>query len=62
MATKPKRPKLEDEAQSQRFIEAAQELEAAGGLSPTEAEEAFEEAVAKVLPEARPKPKPRQGD
>jgi len=35
-------PKLEDEAQSRRFVEMARELESDGGLSPTDAEKRFE--------------------
>ena len=38
---KTKPPKVEDEAQSQRFLDLAHELEAAGELSPTEDGEAF---------------------
>jgi hypothetical protein len=56
---KPKRAKSpppdEDEAQSQRFIEAANAVEADGGLSPTEAEAAFEGAMRRIAP---PHPQP----
>jgi hypothetical protein len=53
--TKPKaatpKPKLEDEAQSRRFVEMARELEASdGGLSPTDAEKAFERLLSKASP------------
>jgi len=52
MADKPKKkpPKDEDEAQSARFIETAKALEANGGLSPTEAGEAFERLSRVALP------------
>lgn len=52
MAKKPKRKPqpIEDEAQSKRFLDLASELEAAGELSPTEAGEAFERAMDKLLP------------
>jgi hypothetical protein len=36
--------KIEDPEQSQRFLDLARELEAAGGRSPTEAEIEFERA------------------
>lgn len=44
---KPKKPKPqdEDEAQSARFIEAARDLEAAGELSPTDADAAMSRLV-----------------
>ena len=49
---KPKKapPRDEDEAQSKRFLDLASELEAAGDLSPTEGNEAFERLVEKALP------------
>jgi hypothetical protein len=47
-------PGDEDEAQSKRFLDLASELEAAGDLSPTEGEEAFERLVEKALPPKRP--------
>lgn len=49
---KPKKPPSRDEdpAQSKRFLDLASELEAAGDLSPTESEEAFERLVGKTLP------------
>lgn len=50
-----KKPKpIEDPEQSRRFIESVRELEAAGELSPTEGDEAFERAMRKVLPERAP--------
>lgn len=46
-----KRPKKEsDQEQYQRFLEKVQELEDAGELSPTEADERFERALGRVLP------------
>jgi Fic family protein len=39
---KPRRPLNEDAEQSRRFLETAAEIEAAGGLSPTEAEAQIE--------------------
>jgi len=47
MMTKPKgkKPADEDEAQSRRFIEAANAAAAAGGLSPTDAEAVFGKAM-----------------
>ncbi len=51
MAKAPKKPPPdEDEDQSQRFLEAAEAAEADGGLSPTEAEEAFEVLMSKAAP------------
>ena len=52
MAKAPKKPppRDEDEAQSKRFLDLASELEAAGDLSPTEGEGAFERLVGKALP------------
>lgn len=51
------KPKDEDEAQSQRFIETAKDLEAAGELNLTEGESAFERLVGKALPaQQREKP------
>lgn len=51
MAT-PKIPKpktrLEDEAQSRRFLDLANELEAAGDLNPTEGERALDGLLKKV--------------
>lgn len=46
-------PRDEDEAQSKRFLDLASELEAAGDLSPTEGERAFERLVDKALPPKR---------
>jgi hypothetical protein len=58
MAKKPPKPKPdEDEAESQRFIEAAKALEADGGLSPTGAEEEFERLMDRAAP---PKPLPEK--
>ena len=56
MADKPKKkpPKDEDEAQSARFIETAKALEAAGDLSLTDAEGAFERLIEKALPPKKP--------
>lgn len=45
---------MEDEEQSRRFLQTARELEAAGKLTPTEGDEAFERAMRKVLPERAP--------
>lgn len=56
MAKTPKPKPDEDEAQSRRFIETAKALEADGGLSPTEVEEAFERLVGRAAP---PKRRPR---
>jgi hypothetical protein len=44
-------PRDEDEAQSKRFLDLASELEAAGDLSPTEGEKAFEKALGKIIPQ-----------
>lgn len=55
MAEKKPPPGDEDEAQSKRFLDLASELEAAGDLSPTEAEAAFERAFKKVTPSRTPK-------
>jgi len=55
MAKEPKKPPPdEDEAQSQRFLDLASELEADGDLSPTEGEAAFERLVGKALPPRAP--------
>lgn len=56
---KPKTPRpknqVEDEAQSQRFLDAAKDAGTTdGGLSPTDAERAFERLMGKAAP-----PKPR---
>jgi hypothetical protein len=57
MADKKKPPKLEDEAQSKRFIEAAKAAAVAdGGLNSAEGEAAFERLVSKTL-----KPHPAKG-
>lgn len=54
MAREPKKPPPdEDEAQSKRFLDLARELEAAGDLSPTEGNEAFERLVGKAAPPKR---------
>jgi len=45
---KPKKPRVEDEAQSRRFMEEAAKAAADGGLSPTEAEGAFERAIGEL--------------
>lgn len=50
--TKKKPPETEPE-QSKRFRERVRELEAAGELSPTEADEAFERLVERALPERK---------
>jgi hypothetical protein len=57
MAKEPKKsPPDEDEAQSKRFLDLANELEAAGDLNPTEGNEAFERLVGKAAP---PRPQVR---
>jgi hypothetical protein len=45
---KPKHPPDEDEAQSRRFLAAAAEIEAAGGLSPTEADAEVSRSIGKA--------------
>lgn len=45
---KPKRQKTEDPEQSRRFLKAAAEIEAGGGLSPTEAEAEVRRALERV--------------
>lgn len=40
-----KKPKTEDPEQSRRFLEAAREIEADGGLSPTDAEVLVESTI-----------------
>lgn len=52
--TKPK-VKPDDPEQAKRFAEAVRALEAAGDLSPTEADERFERLVEKALPPKRRK-------
>ncbi len=52
MAKKPK-PESEDQ-QYRRFLEKVQELEDAGELSPTEADERFERAMKRVASLKRP--------
>jgi hypothetical protein len=55
MAKAPKKPPPdEDEAESQRFIETAKALEAAGDLNLTEGEGAFERLVGRALQPKRP--------
>jgi hypothetical protein len=55
MAKAPKKPPPEeDEAESQRFMDLARELEAGGDLSPTEGESAFERLVGRALPPKKP--------
>ena len=50
-APKPKRPPGdEDPAESKRFLDLAAELEAAGDLSPTEGEAAFERLFKNAAP------------
>lgn len=56
MAEKKPPPGEEDEAQSKRFLDLANELEAAGDLNPTEAEAEFERVFKKVTPSRAPKP------
>lgn len=46
---KPKNPPETDPEQSERFRKAVRDLEAAGELSPTDAED-FERALIKVVP------------
>ena len=57
MMAKPKAKKRpppdEDEAQSRRFLEAANAAEADGGLSPIDAEKVFERAIGKIMPPKR---------
>lgn len=48
-------PPESQEAQSQRFLEAARVIEADGGLSPTEAEKAMERALIQAAPTQNPK-------
>ncbi|HRD28320.1 MAG TPA: hypothetical protein PLO65_08470 [Caulobacter sp.] len=55
---KPKKPTLEDEDQSRRFLEAARALEADGGLNPTEGEAAFEQLLKGAAPARLPEKKP----
>ena len=50
MRKKPTPPPEEDEEQSRRFVETVRELEAAGDLSLTEGEQAFEDLVGKIVP------------
>lgn len=49
-----KAPPDEDEAQSKKFLDLANELEAAGELSPTETGEGFEVLSRKLFPSKRP--------
>lgn len=59
--TKPKakKPPTEDEAQSRRFLEMARELGASdGGVSPTDAERAFDRLFEKAAPTRRVPIKP----
>jgi len=46
---KPRKPRDEDEAQSQRFIQVAKDLEAAGELNLTEAAESFDKLADSIL-------------
>jgi guanylate kinase len=46
----PKKKKESQKDQSKRFLEKVQELEDAGELNPTEAEEKFERAMEKIAP------------
>lgn len=52
---KAKKPKIEDEDQSRRFIAAAEAVAADGGRSPTGANAAFEKLLTKVAPVRLPK-------
>lgn len=52
---KAKKPKIEDEEQSRRFIEAAEAAAADGGRSPTGAEAVFERLLTKAAPPRRRK-------
>lgn len=54
MTTKKPKPKDEDEAQSQRFLDLAKELEAAGELSPTDDGAALERLFEKAAPPKTP--------
>jgi hypothetical protein len=56
--TKKPPPTMEDEEQSRRFMGAAKKIEADGGLSPTDAEEAFDGLLTRTLPERHRSPKP----
>ncbi len=53
-----KKPKDEDEAQSQRFLDLAKELEDAGDLSPTEDGAALERLFEKAAPPVHHTKKP----
>ncbi len=50
-----KKVQEDDPEQSERFRKSVRDLEAAGELSPTEADEAFDRLVARAVPE---KPRP----
>ncbi len=49
MAKKKAPPKLEDEAQSKRFLETVRDMQDAGDLDPAEAEKAFERTIRTAL-------------
>lgn len=62
MTAKKKSPPTEDADQSRRFLETARELEADGGLNPTDGERAFERLVSKALPgRGKPSQDPERG-
>lgn len=54
MADQKKRPPDEDEAQSKRFIEAVRQIEADGGLSREEAEQALDKLIESTVPQRKP--------
>lgn len=51
MTDKKKKPPKTDKRQSERFKEAARELEAAGELNLADAEETFERELRRIAPE-----------
>ena len=53
-----KKPGMTPEEQVGKFHETVRELIAAGDINPTEADEAFEEAIARVT--GRPPPPPKR--
>lgn len=53
MAKKAKQESQEE--QSERFRKLVQDMEAAGELNPTEAEDRFDKGMTRILPLARPR-------
>lgn len=53
MTAKKRPPQDEDPAQSKRFLDLAAELEADGGLNPTEGEAEFERVLTRAPPPRR---------